>query len=373
MASVPYVLPSADFREDFLRRGGDTAGRCYQCATCSSVCELAPADAPFPRQQMLWAQWGLVDRLAGDPAVWLCHQCNDCTVRCPRDAQPGDVLQGLRSMAIERLAFPGVLGRLVGAAKTTWPIVLGIPILFWAVLLWAAGHLSIPAHLEAGWAYEEIVPHAYIYAVFFPVAAWVTLASWVSGSRLWSLMGASQQRNGSFLGNVTPALIEIATHRRFSSCTTTASRKIGHFMLLWGFVGAAVTSGLLIVAIYIQKLPMPLELTHPYKLLGNLSAGLLVVGGAMLVGNRIGDPKIAGVSRSFDVFFLGVVVLVIATGMVVEGARLADAAGIALVSYVIHLGSVMCLFLTFPYSKFAHMLYRTLAMVHRYAVEKAAD
>ncbi|MEW6366823.1 MAG: hypothetical protein AB1714_19520 [Acidobacteriota bacterium] len=32
--------------------------------------------------------------------------------------------------------------------------------------------------------------------------------------------------------------------------------------------------------------------------------------------------------------------------------------------YVVHLGVVLCLFITFPYSKFAHMLYRTLAMVH---------
>ena len=32
--------------------------------------------------------------------------------------------------------------------------------------------------------------------------------------------------------------------------------------------------------------------------------------------------------------------------------------------YIIHLGVVLCLFLTLPYSKFAHILYRTLAMAH---------
>ena len=66
---------------------------------------------------MLLAQWGLVDQLAGDPAVWLCHQCADCSERCPRDAKPGDVLQGLRAAVIRALAFPGFAGSLVGNAR----------------------------------------------------------------------------------------------------------------------------------------------------------------------------------------------------------------------------------------------------------------
>ena len=98
------VSAQTAFRKELMERGGKTATRCYQCATCSSVCELAPADAPFPRSQMLAAQWGLEDRVLGDPAIWLCHQCNDCTTRCPREARPGDVMQALRSLAIEKVA-----------------------------------------------------------------------------------------------------------------------------------------------------------------------------------------------------------------------------------------------------------------------------
>jgi quinone-modifying oxidoreductase subunit QmoC len=36
--------------------------------------------------------------------------------------------------------------------------------------------------------------------------------------------------------------------------------------------------------------------------------------------------------------------------------------------YVLHLGVVMTLFITLPYSKFAHIVYRTLAMVHQMMV-----
>ena len=364
MAATSVLLPSADLRQELTRRGAGDVGKCYQCATCSSVCELAPTQSPFPRRQMLLAQWGLLDRLAADPAVWLCHQCNDCTVRCPRDAKPGDVLQAVRSLVIEKLAFPAFLGRFVAKARATWPLLLGLPLLFWVALLGLTGHLGVPADLQAGWAYEQLVPHVFIYGVFFPVAGWVLLASVVSGRRFWKLLGSGGQRTGSFVGALAPALGEIAVHRRFGRCGAAKPRQLGHLTLLWGFVGAAVTSGLLIVGMYIQHLAMPLPLSHFYKILGNVSGALLVVGGAMLVGNRLGDRKASGTSSAFDSFFLGVVVLVIATGMTVELARLADAASFALTIYVVHLGAVMTLFLTFPYSKFAHMLYRTLAMVH---------
>ena len=46
-----------------LGSGGEDLRRCMQCATCSSVCEILDGDEPGPRKEMLWAQWGLRDRL----------------------------------------------------------------------------------------------------------------------------------------------------------------------------------------------------------------------------------------------------------------------------------------------------------------------
>ena len=197
------------------------------------------------------------------------------------------------------------------------------------------------------------------------MAAWVVLASWVGGRTLWSLWGASSPRSGSFLSSLVPVVGEILTHKRFRSCTAAGSRFTGHLLLFWGFVGAAVTSGLLIVGIYVQKLPMPLSLAHPYKVLGNLSAVLLVVGGALLLAGRLSGPEKSGASSAFDLYFLAVVTLVIVTGILAEVARLAFSPALAFAVYILHLGVVLNLFLTVPYSKFAHLVYRTLAMVHQ--------
>jgi len=371
MAEAVQILPDATVREELVRRGAGSVSRCYQCATCASVCALSTPEIPFPRQQMLLAQWGLVDRLAGDPAVWLCHQCTDCSERCPRDAKPGDVLQSLRATVIQYLAFPQALGKLVGNARVTWPLLLLGPWLFWVAFIFATGQMHVP---DGPIIYEHFVPHWMLYVVFFPVAGWVSVSAWVSGQRMWNLMGRGTERRGSFLGGLTAVLTDVALHRSFGSCTTVASRRWGHLFLFWGFVGAAATSGLLIVGIYMLGDELPYPMTHPFKILGNVSAVLLVVGGVILLVSRFGSHRSLIRTSAFDGFFIFVVGTVIVTGVVIEVGRLdilppAVAYGL----YTVHLGAVMTLFLTFPYSKFAHMVYRSLALTHQRLVVGAGN
>ena len=59
------------------------------------------------------------------------------------------------------------------------------------------------------------------------------------------------------------------------------------------------------------------------------------------------------------------VLAVIATGVATEIFRYTIAIPtIGFAVYIVHLGVVLSLFLTLPYSKFAHIFYRSLAMVH---------
>ena len=384
MASVPMFQPSSEFREAFVSRGGDSAMRCYQCATCSSVCELAPEDAPFPRRQVLWAQWGLVDRLVSDSGPWLCHQCNDCSVRCPRDVGPGDVMAAIRSMVVQNLATPSFMGKLVGNVKVSWPLLVFGPLLFWIVLLGATTGLHIPGvdgdlgALDGRFHYEHFVPHILIYSVYFTATGLVLIALWASGRKYWNLLGNGVQRSGSFIGNLVPALVDVATHKKFSQCEGgIPKRRWGHFLVMWGFVGAAVTSGFAVVYLYKEYVPFswfmpataptyPVPLDHWVKWLGNISAIALVVGGILLYLNRINiGNKLVGATTAFDRFFLWIVLSVIGTGVLTEAFRfMAIPPVVACAIYLIHLSVVLTLFLTLPYSKFAHILYRTLAMVH---------
>ena len=382
MASIPVI--QTDLRRQFFDRGGENAAQCYQCATCSSVCELAPADAPFPRKQVLLAQWGMFDQLMGDPGVWLCHQCNDCSVRCPRDVAPGDVMASLRAMMVEKLAVPSLMGSMVGNVKKTWPILVLGPILFWVLLLGLntgfqmheAHHGLVPGPDMGQFFYDQYVPHYLIYGVYFTAVGLVCFALFSSGMKFWKLMGDKHKRTGSFIGALIGVFVAIALHNKFSSCDRgVVKRRWGHFLVMWGFIGAAITSGFAVVYLYRETVffswlnlqyAYPVPITHWVKLLGNFSAVILVIGGILLFVNRMatGD-KLVGATHAFDRFFLWVVLAVIGTGVFTEIFRfMAIDPLVGFAVYIVHLGVVLCLFLTLPYSKFAHILYRTLAMTH---------
>jgi quinone-modifying oxidoreductase subunit QmoC len=292
-------------------------------------------------------------------------------------------MQAVRSLTVQKLAVPRALGDLVGNIRTSWPLLVGLPVLFWFVVLFFTTGLAVPGvdaglpFLEGRFHYEDFVPHWLIYVVYIAISLWVVVAASVSGRRFWKLIGTGVERHGSFLGNLLPALGDVAAHKKFADCGTGApKRRWGHFMVMWGFVGAAVTSGILILYLYrdtplFSWIPLPaphdypLPLDHWVKWLGNISAVLLIVGGILLLVNRMRreDPQV-GVTSAFDRFFLWLVVAVIFTGVFTEVLRFVAAPIVAVTVYVAHLSVVMTLFVTFPYSKFAHLLYRTLAMVH---------
>ena len=112
------IKPDLEFIKELQEVGGESLKKCYQCATCSVACPLSPADNPYPRKEMVWAQWGLKDKLVNDIDIWLCHNCGTCSDLCPRGARPADLLAGLRNMAYQKMVTPSIIGKWMASPST---------------------------------------------------------------------------------------------------------------------------------------------------------------------------------------------------------------------------------------------------------------
>ena len=113
MAKQYLAQPDLNFIKEVRELGGESLNKCFQCATCTIACPIAPEDSPFPRKEMIAASWGLKDKLITSGDIWLCHECGDCSDLCPRDAKPGDVLSAIRSVAITEYARPKALAKAI--------------------------------------------------------------------------------------------------------------------------------------------------------------------------------------------------------------------------------------------------------------------
>ena len=140
---------------------------------------------------------------------------------------------------------------------------------------------------------------------------------------------------------------------------------------MYGFIGAAMTAGLALTfsVIFGHMLDLPIQsLTpygpfHPIKILGWVSGSAIMIGSLLMIVRRKSGTDDVGADGYSDQLFLWMVFLVGSTGMFSWMFRAFDVHMIAYPMYYIHIVVVFFILWYMPYSKFAHMLYRTLAMV----------
>ncbi len=355
MAEPILLTPDTEFIKNVLASGGGDLKKCFQCATCSVACTLSPEDSPFPRKQMILAQWGLKDKLLADPALWLCHNCGDCTTLCPRGAKPGNVLGALRNQAIQHFAAPSCLSRMATSPKA-WPL-LFVPgiVVFGALALWGPKEITEPRE------FANIFPLHVLEPIFFAVSGLVLLAfamglfKFIKGLR-------SSGADGSILAGIIPAAVEIMTHKRFKECGKEKNRFWGHLLTLWGFAGLALMGTVVGIGTMAGFMHTPLAWTNPWKIFANVCAAVVLVGGLILLVDRLADSEKRKATTYFDWSFLLILVGIVSTGIAAELLRTGQLVTAMYTVYFVHLVLIFALFLFAPYTKFAHMAYRTVAM-----------
>ena len=382
MPEAYVVRPDTAFLGRLLGSGGEDTKKCYQCATCSVVCELSNGHGPaFPRKEMLWAQWGLKDRLIADPDVWLCYACGDCSERCPRGARPGDVMAAVRREAVAHYAFPGFMATWVNNPRYL-PLLLAIPALLLGFLflgrdeLEAALGVSTTPGSRIVYSFARMVPQWMLMAFFGSFSVLMSLAVVVGVRRFWSDLKAADARDGaatptkSILSSLATTARSVLRHDDFTPCGTARERYLSHMLVFYGFIAMlAVTFWVMTASInpLLDDFVYPFNFWNPWRILANLGGLAVLAGCVLMIRERFRNyerERPTGLSTYFDWAFLWTLLAVVVTGFASEFLHYARLEPHRLGVYYVHLLLVFVLLMYLPYSKFAHMIYRTTALVY---------
>ncbi|MBW1695196.1 MAG: quinone-interacting membrane-bound oxidoreductase complex subunit QmoC [Deltaproteobacteria bacterium] len=370
MAEAQILDPDLNFIREVGALGGEDLKKCYQCATCSVACAIAPDNHPFPRKEMIAASWGLKDKLVKNGDIWLCHNCGDCSTKCPRTAKPGDVLAAVRAYAVSEYAVPKTLAKAVNNPKNL-PFLLAIPAVVFLVLGLITGLLDFTPEGDMI-VYEHFFSTWLVDIIFIPLAIWnfVIFANGIK--RFLGDIHENAVQEGKtnrkdlnakdFIVSLIKVIPTILKHNRFNDCTENNERSTAHMMVFFSFIGLFVVTSCFFISLYILQQPGPYSQLNPLKWLANVSGICLIVGSALLIRARIKKPD--QVSTYKDWALLGLVLALGLTGMCTEIARLIGIGFLSYFFYFIHLMSVFSLFAYLPFSKLAHLVYRTLAIAY---------
>lgn len=196
-------------------------------------------------------------------------------------------------------------------------------------------------------------------------------------TKMWKAMAANAQISGndfrpSAVQFVTqylwPSIVEIIKHERFKECGENDNRVTGHLPLMLAFIALFIVTiwSLVkndILGLFIPSLIGPMVIYDPFKILANVAAVALLFGIFVLWSNRTKSEAEGKATRTFyDWFLIWEIAAVGITGLGAEILRWLNIPVLGYPMYYLHLVSVMMLFLYLPYTKLAHIAFRTTAM-----------
>jgi quinone-modifying oxidoreductase subunit QmoC len=351
------VRPDISFIEELQVSAGSPLSTCMQCGACTASCALSTDQNVFPRRQMIMAAWGLKERLMSDPWIWACHQCGDCSVTCPRDVRPGDIVTSLRQAQYRHYSRPRFLAGWM-QDPVFLPLLVAIPMIIITFILFLAGVEYLPEGLVN---YSEFFPHGWLNGSF-SILFLLGVVGLVSGIRkYWRSMVSMYGHEGSKVkfGDFISVVWKLMIHKEFRGCSENRSRSWSHLLVFYGFILLLFVTFFAILSTIFWD--YPLSFFNPIKIAGNIGALMLFIGTTIMIISRL-RKSVELRSGYSDWFFLCSFWLLTVSGIVVEAARFLNW-GNAYHLYFFHLVMVWMIILYLPYTKFAHILFRTVGLV----------
>jgi citrate/tricarballylate utilization protein len=347
---------------------------CNSCRYCEGLCAVFPA---MERRRLF--NDGDLNYLAN-----LCHSCGACFADC-QFSPPHEfavnvprTLAQVRGDSYRAYAWPGALSGLFARNGLAISLIAALSI---AVFVLGFVAYRDPAVLfgvhDGPGSFYELMPHNAMALLFGAVFVYAVLALIFSMRAFWRDISGDTPAGGvsAFLQAVKDAGRLRYLDGGKDGCMNdddapTDMRKHYHHATFYGFLLCFASTSVATLYHYLLAREAPYAWWDLPVVLGTLGGVGLVVGSVGLLAAKFRRaPELLDESRfGMDIAFIVMLLLTAITGLALLVLRATPAMGITL---AVHLGVVFALFLTLPYGKFVHGLYRFLALV-QYAREDKA-
>lgn len=341
---------------------------CNACRYCEGFCAVFPA---MTRR----LEFGKADinYLAN-----LCHNCGACLHAC-QYAPPHEFMVNVpqatarvRVQTYSDYAWPAGLGKLYkhNGLALSMATAAGLALFLMVTVVLTGGLFHAPM---AGNFYA-IFPHNTLALMFGCVFLLAVLALGVGVARFWRDISPGAASGAAMAEATHDALrLKYLDGGHGKGCNNeddafTLRRRRYHHFTFYGFMLCFAATCVATLYHYVLGLQAPYPFLSLPVLLGTAGGIGLLIGPVGLLWLNLKRHPLHGdaAQRPMDCGFIALLFLVSLTGLLLLALRDTGAMGLLL---AIHLGVVMALFLTLPYGKFAHGIYRSAALL-KWAIEK---
>ena len=341
---------------------------CNACRYCEGFCAVFPA-----MTRRLEFGGADIHYMAN-----LCHNCGVCLHAC-QYAPPHEfavnvpqAMAKVRGETYASYAWPKALGGLYKNNGLTVALAMAAGLALFLVLTMQITGGMVHAPLAGN--FYAIFPHNTLALMFGLVFGFAVLALTLGVRRFWREITPgkiSGDAGAEAAGNVLKLKYLDGGHgmgcNNADDAFTLLRRRFHHFTF-YGFMLCFAATSVATLYHYLLDLHAPYALTSLPVVLGVAGGIGLLVGPAGLLWLNLKRHPLHGdaAQKPMDRGFIALLFLSSLTGLLLLALRNTSVMGLLL---AVHLGVVMALFLTLPYGKFAHGIFRSASLL-KWSIEK---
>lgn len=353
--------------------------KCFNCGNCTAICSLSKENDRFPRHMIRMAQLGMKDELLGSQELWLCYNCGDCSETCPQQAEPANLMAAARCYAVTHYA-PLKMGELFCKRPLLGGFIAVLMTLFFSIFMYTERQTMATEQLKLfGFIpYELIHTAGLVLMILFSLVSLATIFNMMSRIARSNNLSTKSFFNGSRMNWMQAfwdaVMVQSLGQKRYrEECEAPENRRVWYFSkwfvhaaTMWGFLGLLFATALnyLLDIIGVKATGAFVPLWYPTRLIGTLSGLLFMYGVTVLLYKRWRSvDKAHSFSRPSDWIFLTLLWLSGVTGFIIEIALYLPGAPLwGYWMFIFHVAVSITLLLLLPFTKFAHAIYRIVAL-----------